>query len=153
MRASHGWAHIDSARKRELIDAIVSGKATRGPLHAELDLTDRCNVDCYFCNQMDVRTKGQVALPHAIRIIDELAAGGLKSVRLSGGGDPLFHREILQVLDHLAEKNIIVDNVTTNALALTPAVVERLVKHGAREVVISLNTVDAADYARMMQVK
>jgi len=153
MRATHGWSHIDAARKRDLIDAIVSGKATRGPLHAELDLTDRCNVDCYFCNQMDVRTKQQVPLPHAVRIIDELAAGGLKSVRLSGGGDPLFHREILQILDHLAEKNVIVDNVTTNGVALTPAVNERLVKNGAREVVISLNTVDAADYHRMMQVK
>jgi MoaA/NifB/PqqE/SkfB family radical SAM enzyme len=153
MRASHGWSHVDAARKREMIDAIVSGKATRGPLHAELDLTDRCNVDCYFCNQMDVRTKEQVPVTHALRIIDELAAGGLKSVRLSGGGDPLFHREILQILDHLAEKNIIVDNVTTNALALSPQVAERLVKNGAREVVVSLNTVDAADYHRMMQVK
>jgi MoaA/NifB/PqqE/SkfB family radical SAM enzyme len=153
MRATHGWSHIDAARKRELIDAIVSGKATRGPLHAELDLTDRCNVDCYFCNQMDVRTKQQVPLPHAIRIVDELAAGGLKSVRLSGGGDPLFHREILQILDHLGDKNIIVDNVTTNAVGLTPEVSERLVKNGAREVVVSLNTVDAADYHRMMQVK
>jgi MoaA/NifB/PqqE/SkfB family radical SAM enzyme len=153
MRASHGWAHIDSQRKRDIIDAIVSGKATRGPVHAELDLTDRCNVDCYFCNQMDVRTKEQVPLPHAIRIIDELAAGGLKSVRLSGGGDPLFHREILQILDHLAAKNITVDNLTTNGVGLTPAVAERLVNNKAREVIISLNTVDAVDYHRMMQVK
>ena len=153
MQASHGWAHIDAARKRELIDAIVSGQATRGPLHAELDLTDRCNVDCYFCNQMDVRTKQQVPLPHAVRIIDELAAGGLRSVRLSGGGDPLFHREILQVLDHLAAKNVIVDNLTTNGVALTHEVAERLVRNKAREVIISLNTVDAADYHRMMQVK
>jgi MoaA/NifB/PqqE/SkfB family radical SAM enzyme len=152
-RASHGWALVSQKRKREIIDAIVSGQATRGPVHAELDLTDRCNVDCYFCNQMDVRTKEQVPLPHAIRIIDELAAGGLRSVRLSGGGDPLFHRDLLAILDHLQARNIVVDNVTTNAVALTPVVAERLVRNEAREVVVSLNTVDRADYQRMMQVK
>lgn len=153
MRATHGWATVSAERKREIIDAIVAGTATKGPVHAELDLTDRCNVDCYFCNQMDVRTKEQVPLPHALRIVDELAAGGLKSVRLSGGGDPLFHREILQILDHLASHGVVVDNLTTNGVALTDEVAQRLVKNGAREVIVSLNTVDAADYKRMMQVR
>jgi Predicted Fe-S oxidoreductases len=153
VRGTYGWDQITKERKRELIDAIASGRPTSGPSHLELDLTDRCNVDCYFCSQMDVRTKEQVPYPRIVGLIEELAANGLKTIRLAGGGDPLFHREIIAVLDLLGEKQVIIDNITTNGLGLSPAVAERLVKNRCREVLFSLNAADAADYSRMMQVK
>jgi MoaA/NifB/PqqE/SkfB family radical SAM enzyme len=152
LRGSHGWSEIDDERKRELVAAIASGRATRGPVHAELDITDRCNVACYFCNQQDVRTKDQISLPHLVRLVDELRETGLRSVRLSGGGDPLFHRHILEFLDHLASRGIVVDNLTTNGALLGPEIARRLVSGRAREVIFSLNAVDDADYHRMMQV-
>src|SRR5579862_5511 len=115
MAASHGWALIDAERKRELITAICEDAVPRGPLHVELDLTDRCNVACYFCNQQDVRTTQQISFEHVCALIDELVATGLKSVRFSGGGDPLAHRDFGRVLDHLARRGVVVDNLTTNA--------------------------------------
>jgi MoaA/NifB/PqqE/SkfB family radical SAM enzyme len=153
MRSTHGWAEVSRERKREIIDAIASNRATRGPVHAELDLTDRCNVACYFCNQQDLRTKESIPLPKLTELIDELVEGGLKSVRLSGGGDPLFHRDILSTMDYLAKKNIVIDNLTTNGVALNSEVAKRLVENKSREVIFSLNAVDAPDYARMLQVK
>jgi MoaA/NifB/PqqE/SkfB family radical SAM enzyme len=150
---SHGWAHLADQRKRELIDAVRSGRTNGGPLHAELDLTDRCNVVCYFCNQQDTRSKLQIPLERTVALIDEMAENGLASVRLSGGGDPLHHKQILDILDHLAERGVVLDNLTTNAVSMSPEVIERLVRHRAREVNVSLNTCDAADYQRMMQVK
>lgn len=151
MRGTHGWSEVDSARKREIIAGIVSGRATRGPVHAEIDVTDRCNVACYFCNQQDVRTKDQISLPHLKRIVDELVEGGLRSIRMSGGGDPLFHRDILEFLDYVHARGVVLDNLTTNGALLNGAIAGRLVEHGAREVIFSLNAVDAADYHRMMQ--
>ncbi|MGH3090364.1 MAG: radical SAM protein, partial [Rubrobacteraceae bacterium] len=153
MAGSYGWAEIARERKREIIRAIESGDATPGPVHAELDLTDRCNVACYFCNQQDVRTKQQVSLARAVSLIDELVEGGLRSVRLSGGGDPLAHREIGQVLDHLHARGVVVDNLTTNGALLSAGIARRLVAGRCREVIFSLNAGGAADYARMMQVK
>ena len=153
MRGTHGWAEVSRERKREIIEAIAANRATRGPVHAELDLTDRCNVACYFCNQQDLRTKESIPLPKLTDLIDELAETGLKSVRLSGGGDPLFHRDVLPVMDHLAARNVVVDNLTTNGVALTADVAARLIRNKAREVIFSLNAADAADYARMMRVK
>jgi MoaA/NifB/PqqE/SkfB family radical SAM enzyme len=149
---SHGWAEVERERKREIIAAIVSGKATKGPIHAEIDPTDRCNVACYFCNQQDVRTKEQISIEHLKALVDELAENGLKSVRISGGGDPLFHRNILEFLDHLERRGVVVDNLTTNGALLTPEVAKRLIANRAREVVVSLNAADEADYHRMMQV-
>ena len=153
MRGTHGWAEVSRERKRDIINAIVANKPTRGPVHIELDLTDRCNVACYFCNQQDLRTKESIPLPKLTDLVDELVEGGLKSVRLSGGGDPLFHRDVLNVFDYLAIKNVVVDNLTTNGVALNDEVAKRLVDNKAREVIFSLNAVDAADYARMMKVK
>lgn len=153
MRGTHGWAEVSRERKREIIEAIAANRPTKGPVHVELDLTDRCNVACYFCNQQDLRTKESIPLPKLTDLIDELAEGGLKSVRLSGGGDPLFHRDVLNVIDYLQTKNVIVDNLTTNGVALTTEVAQRLVANQAREVIFSLNAVNSADYARMMQVK
>jgi MoaA/NifB/PqqE/SkfB family radical SAM enzyme len=152
-RSSQGWKEIRDERKAELIAAIRSGGATRGPSHAELDLTDRCNVACYFCNQQDTRTRLQIPIERALRLIDELAECGTRSVRLSGGGDPLFHKEILEIFDRLAERGVVVDNLTTNAAALNDAIATRLVAAGAREVIVSLNAADAEDYHRMMKVK
>ncbi|HUP45196.1 MAG TPA: radical SAM/SPASM domain-containing protein, partial [Thermoanaerobaculia bacterium] len=153
MRGTHGWAEISAGDKQAIIEAIVEGKPTPGPFHIELDLTDRCNVDCYFCNQMDVRTKEQIPLHRVTQILDEMTPRGLRSVRLSGGGDPLFHREIAQVIDAIHQRGVVIDNITTNGLGLTEEVASKLVERRTREVVLSLNAADAADYARMMQVK
>jgi MoaA/NifB/PqqE/SkfB family radical SAM enzyme len=153
MAASHGWALVSAERKRELIAAICDDTPPSGPLHVELDLTDRCNVACYFCNQQDVRTRQQLPLGRVVELLDELVAGGLRSVRLSGGGDPLFHKEILQVLEALTARGVVIDNLTTNGALLTPAIAERLIANGCREVIFSLNAVDPADYHRMMAVK
>lgn len=153
MRGTHGWAEIDAARKREIIAAIEFGTTTRGPSHVELDLTDRCNVACYFCNQQDVRTTEQISVEHVCALLDQLVSTGLKSVRFSGGGDPLAHRDFVRVLDHMAERGVVVDNLTTNAALLGPDIAQRLVSGRAREVLVSLNAVDSADYSRMMRVK
>lgn len=136
-----------------LVEAIASGKPLPGPLHAELNITDRCNVACYFCNQQDVRTKEMLSYEHIVGVIDELAATGLRSVRFSGGGDPLFHPAFERLLPALASRGVCVDNVTTNAVGLTPSVAAHLVANECRSVIVSLNAVDPADYARMMQVK
>lgn len=153
MSASHGWSFVDQERKREIIEAVRSGSATRGPVHVELDLTDRCNVACYFCNQMDVRTKESLPLDQVDAMLDELADGGLKSVRLSGGGDPLMYKHFGAVQDTLANRGVVIDNLTTNGALLTAEISEKLVRHEAREVIFSLNAADARDYQRMMKVK
>jgi MoaA/NifB/PqqE/SkfB family radical SAM enzyme len=151
MRGTHGWSELDAARKREIIAGIVSGQATRGPVHAEIDITDRCNVACYFCNQQDVRTKDQISLPHLTRLVDELVEGGLRSIRMSGGGDPLFHHGILDFLDYVHGRGVLIDNLTTNGALLGPEIARRLVAYKSREVIFSLNAVDEKDYHRMMQ--
>ena len=145
MRGTHGWAEVARERKREIIAAIAGGTATRGPVTRELDVTDRCNVACYFCNQQDVRTKEQLSIEH-VRGSSTSSSKGLKSVRLSGGGDPLYHRQIADVFDHLQARGVVVDNLTTNGALLGPEIARRLVENRCREVLFSFNAADGADY-------
>jgi MoaA/NifB/PqqE/SkfB family radical SAM enzyme len=152
-RGSHGWRELSAEDKQSIIGSIASGAAPRGPRHLELDLSDRCNVDCYFCNAMDVRTKDVVPHARIEEILAEAVPNGLRSVRFAGGGDPLFHREIEKVIDTVHERGLVIDNITTNGVGLSAGVAERLVRGKTREIVISLNAADDADYARMMQVK
>jgi len=153
MVSSHGWSELDRARKKDLIQALCSGRPTPGPSHVELDLTDRCNASCYFCNQQDLRTRQELPIGRVLGLIDELVDNGMRSVRLSGGGDPLFHRDILEVLRHLNWREVSIDNLTTNGIALGPEVADALVCGRAREVICSLNTVDGDDYSRMLGVR
>ena len=71
---------------------------------------------------------------------------------MSGGGDPLFHSGILDFLDHLDARGVLIDNLTTNGALLGPEIARRLVARQAREVIFSVNAVDEQDYHRMMQV-
>src|SRR5438477_7488304 len=142
-RGSHGWREISAEDKRNVIDAIAFGRAPKGPLHLELDISDRCNVDCYFCNAMDVRTKENVPFERVTQILDDAVSTGLRSVRFAGGGDPLFHRNIEQVIDYVHSKGLVVDNITSNALGLSHGVAEKLVSGKTREIVVSLNAADA----------
>ncbi len=153
MRSSFGWEFIDAQRKTAIIDSICGGPPPAGPSHVELNLTDRCNAACFFCNQELVRTGREIPFERVRSLIDELCKGGLKSVRLSGGGDPLHHRRIHDVLDHLRKRCIVVDNVTTNGIALDEAISRCLVAGKAREVVVSLKAGDQDDYHRMMRIK
>lgn len=151
--ATHGWRHLDQARKREIIAAIASGQPTAGPSHIELNITDRCNIACYFCSQQDIRTSEQICYERLTEILDELVPRGLKSVRMSGGGEPLFHPDVVRILEYLGNHGVVVDNLTTNGVGLSPAVADLLVRNQCRYVMISLNAVDAVDYKRMMAVK
>jgi MoaA/NifB/PqqE/SkfB family radical SAM enzyme len=153
MPSSHGWAHLTADDKRRLVASIASGEPLPGPLHAELNISDRCNVACYFCNQQDLRTAEHLSLGHVVSLIDELRATGLRSVRFAGGGDPLAHPDLLAIVEHLTTRSIVVDNVTTNGVKLTPPLRRALVENGCREIIFSLNAADADDYRRMMQVR
>jgi len=154
MESSHGWRATTAEDRKAILEGIRTGAPTPGPAHAELDLSDRCNVSCYFCNQQDVRTTKQVPIDRVVELLDDLATGGIRSVRLSGGGDPLAYRGVDRLLDELADRGVTIDNLTTNGALLDATIAERLLLPGrCREVLVSLNAVDAADYHRMMRVK
>ncbi len=145
-----GWQHLTKQDKKNLLASIRSGNALPGPLHVEIHPADRCNIDCFFCSTATLRGTDEVPLRTWADFIHELKASGTRSIRLAGGGEPLFHRQIREVLQVLADEQLPIENITTNGVLLTDKVVPLLLNR-CDEITLSLNTGDQETYSQMMQ--
>ncbi|HEY0141270.1 MAG TPA: radical SAM protein [Thermoanaerobaculia bacterium] len=145
-----GWNYLTSGDKRTIAAGVREGRAHGGPYHMEIHPADRCNIDCFFCSTAAIRGTDELPRPRFESLLDEAVAHGLRSIRLAGGGEPLFHREIVPILEHVERLGIRIENITTNGVLLLPKTVDILVRV-CDELTISLNTHDAPSYARMMK--
>ncbi|MDY6850520.1 MAG: GTP 3',8-cyclase MoaA [Thermodesulfobacteriota bacterium] len=120
--------------------------------YIRLSITDRCNLRCFYC-----RAEREVHfIPHEqiltyeemIELVGLAQALGVAKIRLTGG-EPFVRRDFLAFLGMLKEKCPGLDvRVTTNGTLLSGKV--PALKHlGVRGVNISLDTLDAAKFARI----
>jgi MoaA/NifB/PqqE/SkfB family radical SAM enzyme len=149
--ADLGWKHLDVADRAAILRGIADGKAYGGPYHVELHPADRCNIQCFFCSTAPLRETDQISATRLDELFAELKEAGTRSIRLAGGGEPLFHRGTKAYLRGLSRYGLPVENVTTNAVLLDEEVAEILVAGGCDEVTVSINTGDRDTYAEMMK--
>lgn len=148
--ANIGWDYLTDDDKDAILRGIRDGRAYGGPYHVELHPADRCNVECFFCSTAPLREKDQIEETRLDEVFCELKELGTRSVRLAGGGEPLFHRGTKKYLASLAHHGLRVENLTTNAVLLDDGVAEHLVR-ACDDVTISINTADGESYAKMMK--
>ena len=145
-----GWQYLTAADKATVLRGIRDGVAYGGPFHAEIYPADRCNIDCFFCSTAAIRGTDELPMQRIEELIDELKRAGTRAIRLSGGGEPLFHRSVKPMLEKMAASGIPLENITTNAVLLGEDIAKILVRC-CDQVTVSLNTADAETYASMMQ--
>ena len=148
--ASLGWNHLTDADKASIARGVRDGVAYGGPYHAEIYPADRCNIDCFFCSTAAIRGNDELPLSRIEELMSELREAGTRSVRLAGGGEPLFHRKTKDMLRAIAAAKLPIENVTTNAVLLGDEVAQLLIG-ACDEITVSLNTADPESYASMMQ--
>jgi radical SAM protein with 4Fe4S-binding SPASM domain len=78
------------------------------PISVELDLSLRCNHQCTWCSFDGWRQANWINFPaaRALTLIDELAACGVLSVTLTGGGEPLVHKAAPEVMRRLTANGL-----------------------------------------------
>lgn len=145
-----GWKFLTPADKAAILKGIEDGVAYGGPYHVEIHPADRCNIDCFFCSTAALRGTDELPMPRFEEMLRELKEAGTRSVRLSGGGEPLFHRKIKEFLAAIRTSGLPIENLTTNAVLLRSEVAE-LIAATCDSITVSLNTADEATYASMMQ--
>jgi MoaA/NifB/PqqE/SkfB family radical SAM enzyme len=148
--SEYGWKYLSRKDKEDILRGIEDGVAYGGPYHVEIHPADRCNIDCFFCSTAALRGTDEVPMPRFVELLGELREAGTRSLRLSGGGEPLFHRRIRDFLAAIAASGLPIENLTTNAVLLRSEVAE-LLAATCDQVTVSLNTADEASYAAMMQ--
>lgn len=145
-----GWKYLTRDDKAAILQGIEDGVAYGGPYHVEIHPADRCNIDCFFCSTAALRGTDEIPMPRFEELLGELKEAGTRALRLSGGGEPLFHRNIKAFLQAIAGSGIPIENMTTNAVLLRPEIVELLLPV-CDQVTVSLNTADEASYGSMMK--
>ncbi|HEY1252892.1 MAG TPA: radical SAM protein [Thermoanaerobaculia bacterium] len=149
----YAWEHLTPAEKTAILRSIADGGAPPPPPRVvELSWQDRCNIDCFFCSTAEIRAGNfELSRERLEALFAEMAALGVRGVRLMGGGEPLFRKDAEPLIRSLGAHGLRIADVTTNGVLLTEPVVRALYAAGCDEICISLNTADPESYGAMMQ--
>src|SRR5439155_14985196 len=119
------------------------------PRSVRLSLTDRCDLACVYCrpHRHDGYLEKRLDLGAWVAMVEGLVQAGVRRVRLTGG-EPLLHKDIVDVVRALARLPIDDIALTTNATRLAQ-LARPLKDAGLQRVNVSLDTLDPARFARM----
>lgn len=116
----------------ELQDWIASIKEVKlqnkfAPIRLDIDITNNCANNCVMCFAKELREKiiAAISMENLINIFNDFKKLGGKSVRLTGGGDPLNHPNIKDIIEHLAALELKI-TIETNGDLLTKNVMETI---------------------------
>lgn len=90
---------------------------SRAPFVVELDPTSMCNLACPDCISGSLLNKDEIPSPRLLALTDEMIEAGVKAVILIGGGEPMMHTAISQVIERLGKAGVKI-GITTNGLFL-----------------------------------
>jgi MoaA/NifB/PqqE/SkfB family radical SAM enzyme len=103
-----------NAMPAKVIQAHIRGKLF--PLHIQLNPTNRCNRKCSFCSCSERDKKLELPLSEIKDILETFASMGTKAVSITGGGEPMIHKNINEIIEAARGAGIKVGLVTNGDL-------------------------------------
>ena len=87
--------------------------------HLRLSVTDRCNIQCFYCRHEGQSCNGADMSLDTIRsIIRDMVSLGIRHVKITGG-EPLLRSDIVEIVRDIKSYPQIIDlSMTTNGLLL-----------------------------------
>jgi len=86
------------------------------PVHVQFIPTNRCNLKCSFCSCMGRDSSREMDLDEIQILIPHLKDLGTQSVTITGGGEPLLHKDIATIIEWFYVYGIDVGLVTNGVL-------------------------------------
>ena len=123
--------------------------------YLRVSVTDRCNLNCIYCNPDKLSPKlaheEVLAYEEILRIVKVGVKLGIKKIRVTGG-EPLTKKGIYSFLKHLADIKGIEDvSLTTNGIFLKDNL-HKIKDAGIKRINISLDTLDRKKYEKITRV-
>src|SRR5271165_5434488 len=87
------------------------------PLSAHIKLTENCQAKCISCDYWKSRWQDGIDTARAIELVNEIAAAGIRTLRLTGG-EPLLRRDLFRVLGMADTANFSTIILQTNGLLI-----------------------------------
>lgn len=139
----------------DLVGVLDGEWAYRGPYHAQIDLTDRCNNNCIACwchspllGELKIRDPQTLSFKVVTGLLDELADMGTVEIYLAGGGEPFLHPQIMDVIRHIKDKGMMC-HINTNFTRVTKETAQALIDMGVDHLIVSLWAATAETYERL----
>ena len=95
---------------------VAKGQRLEAPLLVEIDTTAYCDFFCPECVSFDLLNKSKFSTDRLIKLAYELVELGVLAVIFVGGGEPLAHPAIGEVIRILGEANIKIGIITNGTL-------------------------------------
>ncbi|MGE5339949.1 MAG: PqqD family peptide modification chaperone [Candidatus Omnitrophota bacterium] len=110
------------------------------PLKVDLELTHNCNLSCQYCYSNTPNCGNGLTFPQIKALITDLRARGCVFLTLTGG-EPLIRTDILKIIEHARNENLLV-RLLTNGTLITGSFVDAIAEIGQVNVEISLHHLD-----------
>ena len=122
------------------------------PINLDINVTNRCNLKCIMCCRTKFAERGEEKRPEDIDlklykdIIDESAKEGVFAVHLTGDGEPLLHKNIIEIIEYAGRKNILDIFMNTNATLLDEDMSRAILDAGLTRLIISFDSPEKSIY-------
>lgn len=121
-------------------------RVTKMPEHIDLEMSNACNMQCPMCYTTTPEFKQRVERCFLNgdlwrKIIRDAAGGGVFSLRLSWRGESTLHPEFIEAIRYAKSLGICEVSTLTNALNLTPDLIESIVAAGLDWLTVSADGV------------
>ncbi len=114
------------------------------PLHLDIELSSLCNLRCPMCYTITEEFKKKVnakLMDYGLftKVVDECAAGGVYSVRLSFRGESFLHPRIVDCIRYAKKKGLREVSTLTNGLRLDEEMFRKVMEAGMDWITISFD--------------
>lgn len=123
----------------------VTDTYQRPIISLRISITNRCNVNCFYCHHDGILPQKYEMTPEEIHRIAQVARNmGVQKIRLSGG-EPLIRDDIVEIVSKISSIGFKDVSITTNGTFLDKYA-DSLVEAGLNRVNVSLDTLKPETY-------
>jgi MoaA/NifB/PqqE/SkfB family radical SAM enzyme len=97
------------------------------PISVELSLTDKCNQDCVWCSDKELRKRNKYSSLEkkvVFELLDDLSLHKTKGITIEGGGEPTLHPDFNEIVKYAKSKKLALGLITNGTNDLEDKVIK-----------------------------
>lgn len=124
------------------------------PIHLDIELNPSCNLACPMC-VISAETNPKTSKDYWMSferyqaLIDEGIRHGLKSIQLNNINEPLIRKDLHKFVAYARDRGVLDIMLSTNGMALTETVGQRLIEAGLTKLSVSLDAATREVYDKI----
>jgi len=130
---------------------------TEFPLVLNVEPTNDCNSDCYYCPRKKmVKVKGvnYMALETFRNIVDQIGSRKLLMLNLHKDGEPLLHKDLPAMVEYAKEKDAAqIIHLNTNGILINTKTGRGIIEKGIDDITISVDAAFESTYKKFKRRK